>query len=389
MKTTFFAFIILFFASVATAQSFQGTLKPGSQANSVIIAIKSDSTFSGIPEILQLTVTVPKSAGERPIMSVLNNFYSSYYDTTRDQIPYQLSAPSTEYNNDYVYSVYFPYQASTQKAYTANKEDSVVELLFTGNIGNRSDIKLVQLPNGLGTSDGGEYEPHNFYIQFDTGDRTNTSAMFYSTTGGTVNNNAEGYSAYSEVNAGSGVLPLNWVSFYAQKQKNDAILRWEVANEYNNSFYEILSGPNPNSMISIGKVPSVATKNVYTFTDTNFNKINGENAYYTIKQVDKDGKFSYSEIKKVSINGKEFLFNITGNPVYGKSLGLRIRSFDNNNNNGIIRVVDLNGKQVLIKNITWSAGYTKQLIELPELSKGIYILTLTRGKEQYQTKFIN
>ena len=112
----------------------------------------------------------------------------------------------------------------------------------------------------------------------------------------------------------------------------------------------------------------------------------GQYAYYRIKQVDKDGRFTYSELKKLALNDKTFTFGIVGNPVKGRELKVNIQSGDNNK--GTIKIFDLNGKQVYQTNITWASGYSEQVIQLPNLSKGSYVANLTTGSEHYQVKFV-
>ena len=94
--------------------------------------------------------------------------------------------------------------------------------------------------------------------------------------------------------------------------------------------------------------------------------------YYRIKQMDFDGKFSYSNIASVSYNSREFM--IFPNPVGDEAT---ITTAHDN----VINVYDVHGRLVLSKFL--NAG--QNTVSMAELSTGTYILLLHNG-ERY--KFI-
>lgn len=382
MKRIFFTILGTWLLTNAMAQTFQGTIKPGSTANSVIVAIKPSGNYSDKPSNIQLSVAIPQTVGTRPLMNLMTNYYSSFFSTA-DRFG------NATFGTDYIYLVNMAVPTlTTVKNYTTNTEDLVAELSFTGNVGNISNIRLVQLPNGMATGGAGsENGNYNFYTEFATGgSKTNQTTMFYTTTGGTVINSPLGFSGYSSVSAGSLAIPVKWVDFSVIKQNGNAVIRWEVANQVNTDFYEVEAGTDGQSFSTITKVLSNETRNVYTFTDVSLNKRIGQYAYYRIRQVDKDGKVGYSVIKKILLNKHQFSFGIVSNPVKGRELKINIQAFENSI--GIIKIFDLNGKQVYQKNITWSEGYSEQIIQLPNLSSGSYIASLSTPTNQYQAKFI-
>jgi hypothetical protein len=381
-KITFTLFSFILLSAATYGQTFQGTIKPGTQAQSFFIVLKPSANLTDKPGNFQLTLAVPTTVGARPTLSIIANRYSTYFNTA-DVIQ------TATYLTDYIFLVNLTASTQQNKVYTANVEDTVAEVLFTGNIGNAANLRMVQLPGGLATSGGGlENGQYNLYIEFVNApaDKTNQTAMFYSNTGGTVLNAPTGYNGYSSVSVGSGIVPLKWLSFSVEKQKGDALLKWEVANQVNNAYYVIEAGKDLQSLSSIGTVTAFENKNLYTFTDGGLSKRQGQYVYYTIKQVDKDGKFTYSEIKKISISGTDFSFGVITNPIRGRELKINLQS--HNNSKGTLRIFDLYGKQVYLSNVTWTAGYSEQIIQLPELAKGSYVASLSAGTEQYQAKFV-
>jgi hypothetical protein len=100
------------------------------------------------------------------------------------------------------------------------------------------------------------------------------------------------------------ILPVRWLAFTATKTyNNEALLSWKVANEVNNKLYSVersQDGRNFNEITVISAVPG-SNEKTYHYTDY----MPGEGiVYYRIKQVDKDGRFSYSGIQKITFINK-------------------------------------------------------------------------------------
>ena len=382
MNKIFFTLLCFFVLSITTqAQTFQGTIRPGSTATSVIVAIKPSANYSDKPSNVQFTLAIPQAVGARPAMSIMTNNYSALFTTVA-------LFQNATFGTDYIYLVnMITPTLTTTKNYVANTEDVVAEIAFTGNVGDVSAIKLVQLPNGTATTGAGsENGNYNYYIEFSAGsDKTNQPAMFYSNTGGIVVNNALGYGGFSSVNAGTNPLPLSWLGFNVQKQNNSALINWQIANQINNDYFEVQAGVDATNLSTIGKV-SATSATSYTFTHANFRSLPGRSVYYRLKQVDKDGKFTFSKVLKVNLETKAFAFNVIGNPVKGNILNIGIESATINK--GSITIVDLQGRKLLQQNISWLAGTSQRLITLPNLANGMYSAVLQVDEELYSVKFV-
>ena len=382
MNKIFFTLLCFFVLSITTqAQTFQGTIRPGSTATSVIVAIKPSANYSDKPSNVQFTLAIPQAVGARPAMSIMTNNYSALFTTVA-------LFQNATFGTDYIYLVnMITPTLTTTKNYVANTEDVVAEIAFTGNVGDVSAIKLVQLPNGTATTGAGsENGNYNYYIEFSAGsDKTNQPAMFYSNTGGIVVNNALGYGGFSSVNAGTNPLPLSWLGFNVQKQNNSALINWQIANQINNDYFEVQAGVDATNLSTIGMVSSTSATS-YNFTHANFSSLQGRSVYYRVKQVDKDGKFTFSKVLKVNLDTKAFAFNVIGNPVKGNILNIGIESATINK--GSITIVDLQGRKLLQQNISWLAGTSQRLITLPNLAKGMYSAILQLNDEFYSVKFV-
>ena len=94
-------------------------------------------------------------------------------------------------------------------------------------------------------------------------------------------------------------LPLDFIGFQAKSTTTGSQLNWEVANEVNNEHFEILRRNDLNEFQSIGRIENVKGQSKYQFLDR---QIGYKTSYYKIKQVDFDGKFSFSKVVSVRSN---------------------------------------------------------------------------------------
>jgi hypothetical protein len=110
----------------------------------------------------------------------------------------------------------------------------------------------------------------------------------------------------------TGVLPLNWISFSAKKINTSSLLEWRTANELLVAQFEIERATDGINFEKIGSaVAKNGIENDYAFTDVKPNT--GKN-YYRIKQVDVNGKFSYTTTEVIDFGKEQKLITILNNP---------------------------------------------------------------------------
>jgi hypothetical protein len=173
-------------------------------------------------------------------------------------------------------------------------------------------------------------------------------------------------------------LPVTFVSFVANKKDNFVNLNWEVTNEVNNSHYDVER--SLGSVRSFAKIGSVTARtgntNIYNFTDVapSLDQAN----YYRLKQVDKDGKFSYSPIRVIAFNPDNVL-TVSPNPANGF---IKITSSAAN-----VQVViyDLTGKRVAAMQL--NSGVAQ--MSTSKLSKGLYtVVAQSNGTKLAEKKIV-
>lgn len=108
-------------------------------------------------------------------------------------------------------------------------------------------------------------------------------------------------------------LPLQLISFKANKANNQVQLSWQTASEKNLSHFEVQESRGDNNFQSIGIIKAIGNSQVlkdYQFS-TKFSA-SKNSSYYRLKMVDKSGAFSYSSTQTI-ISQKHALFQKSEN----------------------------------------------------------------------------
>jgi len=162
----------------------------------------------------------------------------------------------------------------------------------------------------------------------------------------------------------TGPLPLTWVYFVANKTGKYVGLDWQIANGINNDHYDVERGFDGVQFSKIGTVKADNNATKYTYDDYTpaFDKAN----YYRIKEVDKDGRFFYSPIRKVVFNDQNIIA-ISPNPAHNI---LNINAPGRNNVQ--VSIYDFTGRKVNATTLTNGNG----VINITSLAKGLYTVTV-------------
>ncbi|HEY4062144.1 MAG TPA: T9SS type A sorting domain-containing protein [Puia sp.] len=122
-------------------------------------------------------------------------------------------------------------------------------------------------------------------------------------------------------------LPVDFSALTADCSNDQVTVNWAAASETNNNYFTIEESTDGSSWAAIGQVKSHINSGVdqdYSYTAK---RINGNAAFFRIKQTDLDGDATYSRIIRAgncSISLASNAANIYPNPSAGTSLAGRI-----------------------------------------------------------------
>ncbi len=195
------------------------------------------------------------------------------------------------------------------------------------------------------------------------------------------------YYVYTSKDANAAILPVTWLSFVAEKGLSNTVnLQWMVTNQVNNDHYEVERSSNGASFVNIGSVASnnsVQSSFSYNFIDKQ--PIAGT-IYYRIKQVDKDGKYSYSIVQIITVGNNEVALWQTYPTITTNAAGTALHLKGDVGKVQIL-VTDVLGKTVVNFSSTTANG---QQINIPlkGVTKGVFLLHVNTDKAQTTEKII-
>lgn len=173
-------------------------------------------------------------------------------------------------------------------------------------------------------------------------------------------------------------LPLELLTFNAQKHDEIVLLDWQTMNEINVNYFEIQKSRDRQSFSNIGEVEAIGLfqlEQLYEYLDTE--PFAGFN-YYRLKIWDLDGSFEFSEIKVVNFDTQKLHFtDLYPNPVLENNCYLSIHTADEFQ--AKFEIYNVLGKRILLENQMLSKGENKVQFQIKEWVSGTYFVFVTIG----------
>ncbi len=198
------------------------------------------------------------------------------------------------------------------------------------------------------------------------------------TVGGCGNDFALDDINFSQCPAGD-VAPVTLTSFTARHKGNGVAIDWSTSQELNNSYFQVersADGSTNWSVIAtvIGAGNSQVVNNYNSYDAS---PLSGDN-YYRLKQVDKDGKYVYSNTVAVKMDLQKTAISVLANPFYNT---LSVNFASPTSQNVTARLIDITGKQIAVEKWSVNNGTTKKdFANVSGLQPGMYLLSIINNK---------
>ncbi|NII27792.1 T9SS type A sorting domain-containing protein [Pseudoflavitalea sp. X16] len=183
-------------------------------------------------------------------------------------------------------------------------------------------------------------------------------------------------------------LPVTWLNVQATPVNNEKInIKWSTAMEMNNAFFEVERSDDGGSYRPIAKVPGKVNSNTvshYAVDDQDVAP--GVHYSYRIRQVNLDGRGSYSKVVTATLEGAGIQVRVMPNPV---QLTLQVEITAASRQQGQLVITDAAGKVLEQQKLTMPAGKKLFTTDVSRYSNGNYFIrVLTAGGEVVLKKFI-
>ncbi len=181
-----------------------------------------------------------------------------------------------------------------------------------------------------------------------------------------------------------GALPLTLISFNVEKTGNkNALITWQTANEINTNYFGVERSVNTNNFKSIASLNANDGSVAYNYNIVDYNLTDNGTYFYRLKMVDKDGRFTFSTIKKLEVNNENIALSAYPNPV---SRGGKLKLvWPNTNGNINYSILQTNGRIVTQNNVQFYDGIASVSLS-NNLAAGNYILQCFKNGKMYSIK---
>jgi Secretion system C-terminal sorting domain len=181
---------------------------------------------------------------------------------------------------------------------------------------------------------------------------------------------------------GFSTLPVTFSNYDVKCTDKGVALTWATATEQNSSKFEIQRSENGIDWIIIDNVAAAGNSDAqrsYQYVD-----LKGGNAQYRIRQVDIDGRFVYTAIKRTDC--KQSKLDVVLYPVPAKdNITLVIKSERATRTD--LQILDMNGRVVRRVPTQINKGNTNVNLDVSALPAGQYMLSGSEPSLQINKKF--
>jgi hypothetical protein len=178
-------------------------------------------------------------------------------------------------------------------------------------------------------------------------------------------------------------LPLNFLGVAANRKNNYSLVQWKTSEEFNVDHFEVERKDNHNrSFFKIADVPA-NNRATNSYETEDHIPLDGT-AFYRIRSVDRDGKYSYSKIVAVSDKGDGSM-SVINNPARS-TIFISVNGVPKGNY--VWQLIDASGRIVEAKQLLLDG---QSVIDIPvpaKATKGLYLVKVRNGLFEFADKVI-
>ena len=184
----------------------------------------------------------------------------------------------------------------------------------------------------------------------------------------------------------SSTLPVILTKFNAIANGSQVLVIWNTATEFNNHYFVIERSADGAGFSDIGELAGFKIKNGQAYQFVDEHPLKGI-SYYRLKQVDNDGKFTFSNIVPVNFTASvSSVLSVYPNPVIN-SIKINISSASAVKDFTVKVIAGDGSLRIQVKG---DINQINQQVnhKLNGLAVGVYILTMGNSSEKHVLKFI-
>ncbi len=175
-------------------------------------------------------------------------------------------------------------------------------------------------------------------------------------------------------------LPVTWKSFTALEKNDVIVLNWEVSQSGNTVAFEIETSKDGHSFTRSAVVP--VTRNTRQYSYSQSYSASSKIMFFRIRQLEADGKFSYSKTIQMGTVASQHGLSIVNNPAYD------VVTLRNHKLAAIqqILILDVSGRVVATNQTRGASAFIRTNIS--HLQAGQYFMSVKTASGTTVLKFV-
>ncbi len=178
----------------------------------------------------------------------------------------------------------------------------------------------------------------------------------------------------------TGLLPVTLIDFTAVKNNSTITLNWTASREANFRQYEVERSIDG---ISFNKIGTVQGQNLSNYNLSDKNLPDSRTAFYRLKMLDIDGKFTYSKTIFVRLSRNVHAINVYPNPAVNELTIALQRPLKAGSS---LKITDIAGKEAI--NQTVNAAQSNIKLQVNQLPAGRYFISLLTDGDILHESFV-
>jgi hypothetical protein len=178
-------------------------------------------------------------------------------------------------------------------------------------------------------------------------------------------------------------LPVTWLYVRGERKQQQALISWATSQELNTDRFIVEYSRDGKSYTAVSELPAAgnsSSSRTYAYT---YPQLQSGVNYFRLKQVDKDGRFSYSSIIVIPYAERSSMPMLIPNPVDRNATLLIPPAFEATE----LRIFDAAGKSIRQEKIT-EKNVQHLFLQLGTLPKGVYVLQVKGKQQNHSIRFI-
>jgi hypothetical protein len=186
----------------------------------------------------------------------------------------------------------------------------------------------------------------------------------------------------------SSALSVELLDFKAQNTQGGNLLTWQTASEINNKGFQIERSFDGKTFENIGFAQAKGGNSTYTFTDNTPLPIGSGQvsiSYYRLRQIDNDGKETFSKVVNVRLQKEGFSVKTYPNP-FKENVTIEVST--DKKTDVTIELIDILGRQMFLKKTENTEGVLSVPISTEGWANGTYFLKISDSQSAIHEKIV-